>query len=54
MKETKFERNNHTIKDLETGKREVFKSANKAKWWSRKKQMELDGGLGLGSVQIAQ
>lgn len=53
MKEAQFERTGHVIRDNETGKREVFKSVNKAKQWSRKKQLELDGALGRGSVQRA-
>lgn len=53
MKEVKFERTGHTVRDNETGQREVFKSINKAKQWSRSKQMELDKALGRGSVRVA-
>jgi len=53
MKPMLYERNYHTIKDMETGKRKPFKSVNAAKKESRKLQMELDEGLGLGSVRLA-
>ena len=53
MKEAKFERNRHTIRNLETGECVQHKSVNKAKKWSHKKQMELDKKLGLGSVRLA-
>ena len=53
MKEAKFERLHHTIKDLETGHRQPLKTVNQAKKWSRKKQIELDGAMGRGSVRLA-
>jgi len=52
MKESLFERQHHTTKDLATGKRTPHKSVNEAKRWSRKKQIALDGGLGHGSVRV--
>ncbi len=53
MSPAKFERQNHTIKDLETGHREVFDSINAAKRWSANKQRSLEGELGFGSVRVA-
>ncbi len=53
MKKAQYERQNHTIKDLETGHREVYKTINEAKRWSADQQRILDGGLGLGSVRVA-
>lgn len=53
MNPARFERLNHTITNLETGQREVFKTINEAKRWSANKQRSLDGELGLGSVRVA-
>lgn len=53
MNTPQFERQAHTIKNLETGERTPYKSINKAKRWSRKKQLELEGVLGMGSVRVA-
>ena len=47
-KTTMFERNNHTVKDLATGKREVFKSINLAKKFCR----NMVDQHGLGSVVV--
>ena len=52
MKPALYERNYHTLKDLETGERKALKSANAAKRASRKIQIEADGALGLGSVRV--
>lgn len=54
MKDAKFERQAHTIKDLSTGERKPFKSINQAKKWSRDFQKKEDGGLGLGSLRLAK
>ena len=55
MKPAQYERNGHTIKTLSLeGKRNPFSSINAAKRESRKLQMELDRGLGRGSVIVAK
>ena len=53
MKDAKFERHHHTIKDLETGDRKPYPTVNQAKRVSRKIQLEMDGGLGRGAVRLA-
>lgn len=53
MKPTKFERNNHTIKELPAGERKVFESINAAKRESWKHQMGVDGALGRGTLKLA-
>ena len=54
MKEMKFERNHHTIKDMATGKRKPYPSVNAAKRESFKQQMDLDNALGRGSVRVVE
>lgn len=63
MKKAIWERNGHTLKNLEEGgKRQVMRggrdgktpSINAAKRESRRLQMELDKGLGRGSVRLAR
>ena len=53
MKPIQYERLCHTIIHLEDHVRVPHKSINEAKRWSRQKQMDLDGALGLGSVRVA-
>lgn len=48
-----FERQNQTIKNLETGIRTPYDSINAAKRQSHKIQMEKDRALGFGTVRVA-
>lgn len=52
MKDTIYTRKGKSIKNLETGKIEGFKSISQAKRKSRKLQLDLDKGLGRGSVKV--
>ncbi len=49
----KFERNNHTIKNLENGKRKPYDSIALAKKKSFKLQ-KANGDLGMGSLVIVK
>ena len=53
LKETRWTRTYHTIRDEKTGQREVFASINQAKKQSHRRQMKKDRALGRGSVQLA-
>lgn len=53
MKEAKYERKGHVIKNLEDGTVVDCKSNNKAKKTSHELQMVEDGALGRGSVRVA-
>ncbi len=53
MNTAQFERRDGTILDLDTHQKTKHKSINAAKRWSRKKQLELEGVLGMGSVRAA-
>lgn len=54
MKKAKFERKDHTMRELPAGERKVFNSINAAKRESRKIQMNADGGLGRGTVRVVK
>lgn len=51
MKPAEYTRTAHTVRDEATGRRQVFKSINQAKRWSREYQ-QAHGGLGIGIVRV--
>ena len=51
MKKQMFERKGRKVLDLTDHVTVDHKTVNAAKKWSRKKQIELDGALGRGSVR---
>ena len=52
MKPLKYERKDHSIKNVDTGEIEHFKSINAAKRESRKLQKATDGAIGRGSLRV--
>lgn len=52
MKELKYIRTGKTIKNIQDGTIQGFKSVNKAKKHSSKLQISEDGGLGMGSLAV--